>query len=559
MNVRGFYYATNYYCCDMSGQDSKKRIAESEISECNEPKRQMIDSIEQDSAEKTPSTEEVLGITATATFKQFSLSEKTMLALDEDFKYEKMTEVQARTIPHALAGRDVVAAAKTGSGKTLAFLIPAIELLIKANFKQRNGTGAIIITPTRELALQIYGEVKRLCAHHTLTHGLAIGGTDRKAEASKLIRGVNLLIATPGRLLDHLKSTKHFLFDNLQMLVVDEADRILEIGFEEELKEIVKILPKNRQTLLFSATQTQKVQDIAKIATRSDLENNEKPVYIGVDDKKQFATRETLEQGYVITSAEQRFLLLYTFLKKNRSKKTIVFFSTCASVKFHAELLNYIDIPVLELHGKLKQGKRTKTFFEFANATSGALLCTDVAARGLDIPAVDWIIQYNPASDPKEYIHRVGRTARGVKGATGKALIFLMPNELKYLTHLKEARVPVKEYEFPQSKIAKVQNQLENLVEKNYYLHKSAREAYRSFIQGYAQETMKDVFDVHQLDLMMIAKSFGFVHPPAVNLKISLGGKKTRQRNAARNGFSSDNPYGDNSKEEVASQRQWSR
>jgi ATP-dependent RNA helicase DDX18/HAS1 len=371
-----------------------------------------------------------------------------------------------------------------------------------------------------------------------------------------LMKGINLLIATPGRLLDHLMNTEKFQYQNLQLLVIDEADRILEVGFEQELKEIIKRLPKDRQTLLFSATQTQKVQDIAKVATRNT--DSQKPVYIGVDDESEFATRETLEQGYVVCSADNRFLLLYTFLKKYRlKKKIIVFFSTCSAVSFHAELLNYIDVPVLQLHGKLKQGKRTNTFFEFVNAEHGILLCTDVAARGLDIPSVDWIIQYDPANDPKEYIHRVGRTARGVGNVTGKALIFLMPEELNYLKHLKEARVPVKEYEFPPHKIAKVQNQLEALIEKNYYLHKSAREAYRAWVQSYAQATMKDTFNVHKLDLMAVAKSFGFEHPPHVNLNIALGGKKTRTQKKNASGFSEDNPYGTSGLEDMGVQ--WSR
>jgi len=185
-------------------------------------------------------------------------------------------------------------------------------------------------------------------------------------------------------------------------------------------------------------------------------------------------------------------------------------------VKYHAELLNYIDIPVLELHGKQKQQKRTNTFFEFINAESGVLICTDVAARGLDIPAVDWIIQYDPPDDPEEYIHRVGRTARA--GGRGRALLYLLPEELGFLRYLKRSKVTLNEYEFPKSKIANVQNQLERLVEKNYFLHKSARDAYRSYLQSYASHSHKDIFDVNSLDLQSVAKQFGFSDPPSVNL-----------------------------------------
>jgi ATP-dependent RNA helicase DDX18/HAS1 len=365
-------------------------------------------------------------------FSELNLSERTMKAIQE-MGFTIMTEIQRRGIPPLLAGKDVLGAAKTGSGKTLAFLIPAIEMLNSLRFKPRNGTGVIIVSPTRELALQIFGVARELMAHHSQTYGIVIGGANRRAEAEKLSKGVNLLVATPGRLLDHLQNTP-FVFKNLKSLVIDEADRILEIGFEDEMKQIIKILPKeDRQTMLFSATQTTKVEDLARISLRPG------PLYINVDEEKQFSTAEGLEQGYVICEPDTRFLLLFSFLKRNTKKKIIVFFSSCACVKYHAELLNYIDLPVLDLHGKQKQQKRTNTFFEFSNAKQGTLLCTDVAARGLDIPAVDWIVQFDPPDDPRDYIHRVGRTARA--NTKGRSLMFLQPSEISFLGHLKNARV----------------------------------------------------------------------------------------------------------------------
>ena len=311
-------------------------------------------------------------------FKELNLSEKSMKAIEE-MGFTKMTEIQRRGIPPSLTGRDVLGAAKTGSGKTLAFLIPVVEMLSSLRFKPRNGTGVIVVSPTRELALQIFGVARELMAHHSQTYGIVIGGANRRAEAEKLSKGVNLLIATPGRLLDHLQNTP-FVFKNLKSLVIDEADRILEIGFEDEMRQIIKILPKeDRQTMLFSATQTTKVEDLARISLRPG------PLYINVDEEKQFSTVEGLEQGYVLCEADKRFLLLFSFLKRNLKKKVIVFFSSCNCVKYHAELLNYIDLPVLDLHGKQKQQKRTNTFFEFCNAKQGTLICTDVAARGLDV------------------------------------------------------------------------------------------------------------------------------------------------------------------------------
>ena len=270
-------------------------------------------------------------------FSDLKLSEKTMKAITEDMKFENMTEIQRRGIPPLLAGKDVLGAAKTGSGKTLAFLIPAVEMLSALRYKPRNGTGVIVVSPTRELALQIFGVARELMENHSQTFGIVIGGANRRAEADKLSKGVNLLIATPGRLLDHLQNTQGFVFKNVKALVIDEADRILEVGFEDEMRQIIKILPKDeRQTMLFSATQTTKVEDLARISLRPG------PLYINVDHRTEHSTVEGLEQGYVICDSDLRFRLLFTFLKKMQKKKIIVFFSSCNCVKYYSELLNYV-------------------------------------------------------------------------------------------------------------------------------------------------------------------------------------------------------------------------
>ena len=395
------------------------------------------------------------------------------------------------------------------------------------------GTGVIVVSPTRELALQIFGVARELMAHHSQTYAIVMGGANRRAEAEKLSKGVNLIIATPGRLLDHLQNTQGFVYKNIKTLIIDEADRILEVGFEDEMRQIIKILPKDeRQTMLFSATQTTKVEDLARISLRPG------PLYINVDHKKEHSTVDGLEQGYVLCDSDKRFLLLFSFLKRNLNKKVIVFFSSCNCVKYHAELLNYIDLPVLDLHGKQKQQKRTNTFFEFCNATQGTLICTDVAARGLDIPAVDWIIQFDPPDDPRDYIHRVGRTARGAKG-TGRSLLFLQPNEVGFLSHLKAAKIPLLEYDFPSKKLMNVQSQLEKLITSNYYLNKSAKDGYRSYLQAYASHGLRSVFDVHKLDLNKVAKSFGFAVPPRVDIQLGAsmrGGQEARRNYGSQPG-----------------------
>ncbi|TYH09068.1 hypothetical protein ES288_A07G066300v1 [Gossypium darwinii] len=495
------------------------------------------------------------GIMSTESFESLGLSEPTFKAIKE-MGFQFMTQIQARAIPPLMVGKDVLGAARTGSGKTLAFLVPAVELLYNVRFTPRNGTGVIVICPTRELAIQVHSSLskwtlktfqthavaKDLLKYHSQTLGLVIGGSARRGEAERIVKGVNLLVATPGRLLDHLQNTKRFIHKNLKCLMIDEADRILEANFEEEMKQIIKYLPKqNRQTALFSATQTKKVEDLARLSFQTT------PIYIDVDDGRKKVTNEGLQQGYCVVHSSKRFILLYSFLKRNMSKKVMVFFSSCNSVKFHAELLRYIHVDCLDIHGKQKQQKRTATFFDFYKAEKGILLCTDVAARGLDIPAVDWILQYDPPDEPKEYIHRVGRTARG-EGAKGNALLFLIPEELQFLRYLKTAKVPVKEYEFDEKKLANVQSHLEKLVANNYYLNKSAKDAYRSYILAYNSHSMKDIFNVHRLDLQAVAVSFCFSCPPKVNLNIDSNASKSRKKmrkvEGTRNNFSESNPYG---------------
>ncbi|XP_068823648.1 ATP-dependent RNA helicase DDX18 isoform X1 [Capricornis sumatraensis] len=516
---------------DDAGPDSKKAKAENigDAEDGAQAPEETEDSVEKPDGEEEDSEVPSLPLGLTGAFEDTSFDSLTNLVNENTLKaikemgFTNMTEIQHKSIRPLLEGRDLLAAAKTGSGKTLAFLIPAVELIVKLKFMPRNGTGVLILSPTRELAMQTFGVLKELMTHHVHTYGLIMGGSNRSAEAQKLANGINVVVATPGRLLDHMQNTPGFMYKNLQCLVIDEADRILDVGFEEELKQIIKLLPTRRQTMLFSATQTRKVEDLARISLKKE------PLYVGVDDDKANATVDGLEQGYVVCPSEKRFLLLFTFLKKNRKKKLMVFFSSCKSVKYHYELLNYIDLPVMAIHGRQKQNKRTTTFFQFCNADSGILLCTDVAARGLDIPEVDWIVQYDPPDDPKEYIHRVGRTARGLNGR-GHALLILRPEELGFLRYLKQSKVPLSEFEFSWSKISDIQSQLEKLIEKNYFLHKSAQEAYKSYIRAYDSHSLKQIFNVNNLNLPQVALSFGFKVPPFVDLNVNSNDGKVRKR-----------------------------
>ncbi|CAG9328210.1 unnamed protein product [Blepharisma stoltei] len=524
---------------------------ESEVlQEVKRKKKRKIEKVEEEEEQKNSEneekedekeTEEIANFFSKKKFSDLDICDELKQSIGE-MGFNKLTLIQEKGIPPALKGHDILAASKTGSGKTLSFLIPTINLMHKAGFRREQGSAIIIISPTRELSLQIYQVAKELLSHMSHTHGLIMGGTSQSHEAKKLEKHVNVLVATPGRLLDHLLNTPGFVYQNLMTLVIDEADQILKQGFEEQMNQILSLLPSERQTLLYSATQTKKLDDLIRVSLKS-------PVLVGLDEEQMVATVSTLEQGYTVVPPDRKFSLLFTFLKKNHDKKIMVFFSSCNSVKFHYDLLNYVDITVMHIHGKQKQQKRTTAYFEFCKAENAILLCTDVAARGLDIPAVDWIIQYDPPDIPEEYIHRVGRTARVQR--QGKALLFLLPQELGFLRYLKKAKVPLNEFEFAENKLANIQPQFERLIEKNYYLHKAAREAYRSYLKAYESHHQKDIFDVSQLDLPKVARSFGLTTPPMVNLNVKIQGSKSRNTNLEKkfykktgHTFSNKNPEG---------------
>ncbi|KAL0239094.1 hypothetical protein PCE1_004785 [Barthelona sp. PCE] len=469
------------------------------------------------------------------TFEDMPLSHRAQKGISS-MGFTHPTPIQTLAIPPALLGKDILGAAKTGSGKTLAFLLPALETLNAARFSARNGTGALIITPTRELALQIYSVATELCQHFTQTFGLVAGGMNINVEKEKLSKGVNLLIATPGRLIDHLRNSRDtgFKLDNLKVLILDEADHLLDPGFEEELRQVVSLLPDKhthpRQTMLFSATQSKKISELA-----AETLNKETVVYVNPEQDEDAATANNLKQGFTFVEPHNRLLLLLKIITKFRRKKIMVFFSSCASVKYHYELFNYAykddTCNFYQLHGQMKQKRRTSTFFEFCNTDRGVLMCTNVAARGLDFPDVDWIVQYDPPADIRDYIHRVGRTARA--GKAGKAIVFLMPHETGFLELLKQKNIDLVKYELNEKLPVKLGEYLKDMVSESYALSKSATDSYRSFILAYNSHSFKSIFDINALDLASISESFLLNVPPNVSLPAY---NKKQQRRKRRGG-----------------------
>ena len=443
------------------------------------------------------------------TFDIISFSGPTLFRLLE-FSFTHMTKIQSVSIPFQLSGFDIMGSAQTGSGKTLAFAIPIIEFIHTVRWTSKNGTASVVISPTRELTIQTYHIFRDLLNYHHHTYGIIMGGANRKTEIEKLKKGQEILIVTPGRFLDHLKSTKEFKFKNLQQIIIDEADRCLEVGFEDELKEIFGILPKKKQIIMFTATKEKHLNIYSFFSIKK------KPISINLVDETLKSENKNIIHGFTICQVQERLLLLITLIKKNLNTKIIVFFSSCNEVKFFSALFKLLNIHTIELHGKQKQIKRISSFFSFCRSAQSILFSTDLAARGLDIPEVDWIVQFSPPLDPKEYIHRTGRTGRGVKGK-GKAILFLLPSEIGFLRYLKKENIELVEFNFPRLGHPQIQGKIEILVGNNFYLEKLAKEALKSFIQSYNNYSLKEIFDLKKINKIFLVNSFGISNLKKLN------------------------------------------
>lgn len=449
-------------------------------------------------------------IFASSSFSSLGLHPALCAQLHERMGFQAPTWVQAEAIPVILSGSHVLVNAVTGSGKTVAYLAPVIHHLQEyaPKIDRSDGTFALVLVPTRELCLQVYEILQNLLHRfHWIVPGYVMGGENRSKEKARLRKGISILVATPGRLLDHLKNTSSFEHTNLRWIIFDEADRILELGFGKEIEEILDLLGSRkvesvgkenqasrfsnfqRQNLLLSATLNEKVNHLAKIS----LDN---PVLIGLKDKKiqntslghtgstesdeddesESLTKATnssngdykvpfqLVQRYVKVPCGSRLAVLLSILEhlfeRAASKKIVVFFSTCDAVDFHYSLLNefcwppcstegevmkkYLKCNMFRLHGNMKQEDRRSTYQDFKTAKCALLLSTDVAARGLDFPKVKCIIQYDSPGEASEYVHRVGRTAR--LGEQGESLLFLQPMEIDYIQDLEKHGVSLTEY-----------------------------------------------------------------------------------------------------------------
>ncbi|XP_069842597.1 ATP-dependent DNA helicase DDX31 isoform X2 [Dendropsophus ebraccatus] len=521
-------------------------------------------------------------------FSELGLHPHLVSTLTTVLDVSRMTSVQKMTIPALLSGRDAMVRSQTGSGKTLAYGVPLVQGLqgVTPKIQRSDGPYALILVPTRELALQSFTIIQKLLKPFTwIVPGVLMGGEKRKSEKARLRKGINILISTPGRLVDHVRSTQSIHFRHLCWLIVDEADRILDLGFEKDLTTILNALnsqSERRQNVLLSATLTQGVVRLADISlhdpisvtvtedstdevnTRSKMEQME--VDAGTPG---FAVPERLCQHVVVVPSKLKLVTLSAFIlgkwKCNPKPKMIVFFPSCELVEFHHTLLSRVlPLPhpnkdrgvMLRLHGSMDQEERTDVFQQFTAARAGILLCTDVAARGLDLPQVTWIVQYSAPASAAEYIHRVGRTAR--LGAHGSSLLILIPSEAEYIQTLRNHKISISEMKMEeilsnllledfliinrgkrshpahpqavQERATVLQTKFEDYVHTNAETSLSAKKALQSYIRSYATypRDLKHIFHVRSLHLGHVAKSFGLRDAPH-NLSQQLSGTKKQK------------------------------
>jgi Superfamily II DNA and RNA helicases len=487
-----------------------------------------------------------------------------VLAAISRYGFKTMTPVQKATIPLFLTNKDVCVQAVTGSGKTLAFLIPMVEIILRRTaLLTKNQVGGLVISPTRELARQTYDIAKDLCKFASLTEPLLLvggGGGHRPVTADLdafAKAGSDIVIGTPGRIDDILSRYNDLQVNELECLVLDEADVLLDMGFEVTLTSILSKLPKMRRTGLFSATKSgtsaagASAKSVKKLMARARLRN---PVMINVaiaaaledtSSKKantssadhgldlapqEQATPSSLTNYYVISPLDEKLSRLVAFLKQHKDEKVIVFFLTCACVEFYGlalqQLLRSDTYYIETLHGKLAPKRREKAMERFRSggsvdesgstsarkAKGSILLCTDVAARGLDVPDIEWTVQFDAPVDPSQYIHRVGRSARA--GRIGSSLIFLTPKEDSFIDFLRNRKVPITEIgndercapsvsfienatndgQEDKVKISNVLPKIRQLVLEDRDLLEKGTKAYTSYIRAYKEHQCAFIF-----------------------------------------------------------------
>ncbi|XP_028312248.1 probable ATP-dependent RNA helicase DDX31 [Gouania willdenowi] len=506
-------------------------------------------------------------------FSELDLHPHLVATLNKVLNISTLTSVQKQTVPALLSGKDAMVRSQTGSGKTLCYALPVVQNLQGLQPKVSRGDGplALVIVPTRELALQTFNTFQKLLKPFTwIVPGVLMGGEKRKSEKARLRKGINILVSTPGRLVDHIKHTLSIAFSAVRWLVLDEADRILDLGFEKDLTLILNSLNSTgptRQNVLLSATLTHGVTRLADVCLNDPISihvSGLAPSSHSSDPSSQsesFAVPVSLQQFVVVVPSKVRLVCLAAFIldkcKFSKDHKLMVFISSCEAVEFlHSLLSSVLSIDLLRLHGNMKQEERSEVFQQFSASPCGVLLCTDVAARGLDLPQVTWSIQYTPPTTAAEYVHRVGRTAR--IGEQGSSLLFLTPAETAFITELANHNISLSEMKLQdvlaclmldntykgrgkyhsttsskalqqevRERATVLQTEFENFVHSDARSLQAAKKALQSFLRSYTTYPahLKHAFHIRSLHLGHTAKSFGLRDAPS-----GLTGNQTRNQ-----------------------------
>lgn len=500
--------------------------------------------------------------------------------------FETMTPVQSGAIPLFMKNKDVVVEAVTGSGKTLSFVVPMLEKLLRREDKLKNHEiGAVVITPTRELAQQIHSVFEKFVTHHEreedIRLGLFIGGSSSLAEDIINFKKTHprILIGTPGRLEELLtKSAQLVNTKELEVLVMDEADRLLDMGFSKQLSSIIAHLPKQRRTGLFSATMTDALSELVRAGLRNPVR-----IVVKVEDLANKGvvqrTPATLDIDYLVCDADQKLLQLSRILSSelaqpDGSRKFIVYFATCAMVDYFYKILsrlpNLKPFSFHSLHGQMDTKRRSATytsFTELSPAIPAVLLCTDVASRGLDISDLDYVIQYDPPQDPKAFSHRAGRAGRA--GRKGRATVILVRGrEEVYVEFLKLRKIPLQrrpyiladhtlfdnsvvEEEMDDDKATSVQvkddsiadfiKDVRTIVKTDRDISDRAIMAFVSWARAYSKHEASYIFRTKDLDLSLLAMGFGLLKLPKMpELKAQQSQKDSVNKFVEEEGFDWD-------------------
>ena len=356
-------------------------------------------------------------------FTTLGLSQPILDAVAEQ-GYDTPTPIQAEAIPAVIEGHDLMAAAQTGTGKTAGFTLPLLERLSQGPRPQANQARALVLTPTRELAAQVAASVETYGKNLHLQSTVVFGGVKINPQMMRLRRGTDILVATPGRLLD-LFNQKAIKFNQLEVLILDEADRMLDMGFIRDIRKILAILPKKRQNLLFSATFSDDIRELAK-----GLVNN--PIEISVSPKN--STAPTVEQWIYPVDKSKKPALLIELINEHQWHQVLVFSRTKHGANRLTKQLIAAGINAAAIHGNKSQGARTRALAEFKDGRVQALIATDIAARGIDIDQLPQVVNFDLPNVPEDYIHRIGRTGRA--GSTGHALSLVTAEEFKHLSDI---------------------------------------------------------------------------------------------------------------------------